>query len=181
MMMKLSTLRIVSFLAAALGALAGLAWHSLRPTQAAATNYPLFVVQPGTPAALPNFVTPANGCNWMGVGGQVFNSAGAPLNGLVVEISGTLGAAPVYHLTLTGNSPAIGPGGFLVTLGSQPVSSLNTLHIQVLNLNAAPQTDLIYFTTYNSCDRNMILLNFRQLSSGTLYRSYLPGLNYDIP
>lgn len=176
-----STLKILIFMAAALGVMAALAWSSLSQAQAAATSFPLFVVQPGTPAAMPNFVAPESGCNWQGIGGQVFNSAGAPLNGLVVEISGTLGTTPVYHLALTGNSTTLGPGGFVVKLGSQPVSSVNSLHIQILDLNAAPKTDVVYFTTFNSCDRNLVLLNFRQLSSATLYRGFLPGLNYNIP
>ena len=37
---------------------------------------PDYSFQMGTPAALPNFIDTDAGCNWMGVGGQVFSDVG---------------------------------------------------------------------------------------------------------
>jgi hypothetical protein len=118
-------------------------------------------LQSGTPAALQNFLN-SDGCNYLGIGGQVFKLSGATVSGLVVEISGTLSGKNVLILGLTGNAQNLGPGGYELKIGSQPVDSKGTLNIQLFDLNGAPQTPLIPFNTYADCSKNFTLVNFAE-------------------
>src|SRR3990172_11681189 len=49
-----------------------------------------FIEQAGSPAWLPNIMHPQSGCNWMGIGGQVFDAQSVPTKNLVVEVGGKL-------------------------------------------------------------------------------------------
>jgi hypothetical protein len=123
-------------------------------------EYP-YRLQSGTPAALQNFLN-SDGCNYLGVGGQVFKLNGTAVSGLVVEITGTLSGKNVLYLGLTGNAQNLGPGGYEVKIGTQPVDSKGTLNFQIFDLNGAPQTPLIPFDTSADCTKNFVLVNFSE-------------------
>jgi hypothetical protein len=116
-------------------------------------------LQSGTPAFLQNFVN-TDGCNYLGVGGQVLKLNGDAVSGMVVEITGTLSGKNVLNLVLTGNAQNLGPGGYAIKIGDQPVASSGTLKIQVFDLNGAPQTPLIPIDTSADCNKNFLLVNF---------------------
>ena len=122
--------------------------------------YP-YGLQSGTPASLQNFVN-TDGCNYLGVGGQVLKLNGDAVSGLVVEITGTLSGKNVLNLALTVNAQNLGPGGYAIKIGDQPVDSSGTLKIQVFDLNGEPQTPLIPIDTYADCNKNFILVNFSE-------------------
>jgi hypothetical protein len=133
------------------------------PNQAAGqpiAEYP-YKLQTGAPAALQNFLN-SDGCNYLGVGGQVFKLNGQAVTGLVVEITGTLSGNNVLFLGLTGNSQNLGPGGYEIKIGNQPVDSRGTLKIQLFDLNGTPQTPLIPLNTVADCNKNFILVNFSE-------------------
>ncbi|MEJ2600874.1 MAG: hypothetical protein P8Z00_21255 [Anaerolineales bacterium] len=123
-------------------------------------SYP-YGLQSGTPAVLQNFLN-TDSCDYLGVGGQVFKLNGDAVTGLVVEITGTLNGKNVLYLGLTGNAQNLGPGGYELKIGAQPVDSSGTLKIQVFNLNGVPQTPLIPINTYADCNKNFVLVNFSQ-------------------
>jgi hypothetical protein len=125
-----------------------------------APAYP-FGLQSGTPAQLQNFLN-SDGCNYLGVGGQVLKLNGDAVTGFVVEITGTLSGKNVLYLALTGNSQGLGPGGYAVKIGNQPVASSGTLKIQIFDLNGTPQTPLVPINTYADCSKNFILVNFSE-------------------
>ncbi len=137
-----------------------------------------FQVQAGTPVGTANFVEPNAGCNWLGVGGQVFESTERPVSGMIVEVSGVLMGEPVLLLALTGSNTALGPGGYQIKLADQPVESSGSLWIQLYDLNGNPKSDKVYFDTYggeDACDRNLIVINFAQV--GSIARDYFfPGM-----
>jgi hypothetical protein len=118
-------------------------------------------LQSGTPALLQNFIN-TNGCNYLGVGGQVLKLNGDAVSGLVVEITGTLSGKNILNLALTGNAQNLGPGGYEIKIGDQPVASNGTLKIQVFDLSGQPQTPLIAFETFADCNKNFILVNFSE-------------------
>jgi hypothetical protein len=118
-----------------------------------------YVVQKGTPVAIKNFVSPEAGCNWSGVGGQVFDLAGVPMAGLVVRIQGTLEGISVMKYAVTGSAVKFGPGGFEINLTNHPVSTQGSLYLQLSDLSGALLSGRIPLTTYNSCDRNLLLVN----------------------
>ena len=135
--------------------------------------YP-YRLQPGTPRAMANFIQPDAGCNWMGVGGQVFDIHGQPVTFLVVEVGGVLAGAEVFHLELTGNQTNLGPGGYLVTLSNRPIASSGSLWILLYDLAGQPLSNKIYFSTAQDCDSNFILINFAEAHPNSNPQAYLP-------
>ena len=137
------------------------------PTQMPATPMPtetslptiVFYMQPGTPIRIANFVKPESGCNWMGVAGQVFDLDGNPISGDVIEVGGTLDGQPVQQIALSGSSPVVGPGGYVIELSNHPVQSDGTIWFQLLNQDGNAKTGRILLTTSSECEENLILIN----------------------
>ena len=138
---------------------------------------PKYVIQPGTPLAVANFAHSEAGCNWSGIGGQVFNADGQPVTNLVVDIEGKLDGQDVLFLAITGTAPEIGPGGFVITFTNHPVASEGTMFFQVFNLQGIPQSNRILLTTYASCEQNMIVLNLNFMERKM--EIYLPSIYQD--
>lgn len=137
-----------------------------------------YALQTGTPVATANFLQTESGCDFMGVAGQVFSRNDQPVTGLIVEVGGTLGGSPVLLLSITGDSTALGPGGYEIKLADEPVASQGTLWLQLHDVMGKPQSEKVYFDTYsgeNECDQNLIIINFRELSTAPL-EQYLPSI-----
>jgi hypothetical protein len=134
-----------------------------------------YILQPGTPVAVANFSHPEKGCDWMGLGGQVFNTNSEPVLYLVVEVGGTLNGANLSALALTGSATAWGPGGFEIKLADKPVESSGTVCVQFYDLGGTPLSDRVYLTTYLNCNQNAILVNMVQPKAPGI-KFYLPAI-----
>lgn len=131
---------------------------SATPTQ----SFPIYVLQPGSPASLDNFANPEEGCNWQGVAGQVFDENGEPINNLVVRVSGVWNGNVISKTSVTG-TPAgspYGPGGYEIVLGNQAVDSNTPLALQVFNNDQEPLTEPLYIVTNAGCNENLLIVNF---------------------
>ncbi len=121
----------------------------------------VFVLQDGGPFYLPNFTHPDEGCQWMGVAGQVFDADGAEVLKLIVtagmdhDENGLSDAEAI-----TGGSTAYGLGGYEIQLASQPVDSAGVFWVQVRDQQGQQLSEQIYFDTYADCEQNLILVNF---------------------
>ena len=112
----------------------------------------------------------AFGCNWQGVAGTVVDSNNADVIGLAVRLVGTLNGrsiGPNGNLTtVSGTSPDYGRSGFEFMLGTVPVSSNDTLYLQLLDTSGVqaglPLSDNIYIDTFNDCKKNLILVRFKK-------------------
>lgn len=120
-----------------------------------------FMIQPGTPKRTVNFANPDMNCDWMGVGGQVFGDKGSPVDGIVVELGGTIAGTEISLLAITGNAPVFGPGGYIFELGNTPVASEGTLWLQLLS-EGEQQSEKILLTTSAECEQNLLLVNFSE-------------------
>lgn len=138
--------------------------------EAAQTRYE---VQSGTPAVMANFIRPDLGCNFSGVGGQVFGRDQAPVNGLVVEVHGPIDGEDQTLVSLTGTEPAFGPGGYLVQLTDKPFESQGELTIQLFDLTGKSESEPIPFDTSQRCDENLVLVNFVRVSPPDIYLPFL--------
>lgn len=168
-----SLTRVFAWFGAALFVLLLLAVSLRIPQSVSASEAQLkYLLQPGTPVAIQNFVQPEAGCNWTGVGGQVFNLERNPVIGLIVKVEGTLEGNPVLYYALTGSSIKFGSGGFDIQLAEQPVASQGTLKIQLLDTAGIPISASIPLNTYDSCDRNLILINLVEFPADLIY--YFP-------
>jgi len=127
-----------------------------------------YVVQSGTPVGIQNFVLPEAGCDWAGVGGQVFNLAGLPVPGLIIKIDGTVEGNPVLVYIVTGSSLQLGPGGFDVYLSDHPVATQSLLYLQLLNVTGIPLSTQIPLDTFSSCTQNLLLVNLIEINQDNL-------------
>jgi len=124
-----------------------------------------FGIQDGSPAYKINTFHPNAGCSWLGVAGQIFDSEGAPVSGILVEAGGVLGGGELSVITLSGMAPDYGEGGFEINLGDSPIASEEEVWIQLLDQANLPLSEKIYFQTFDSCDSNLIKINFIQTST----------------
>ena len=145
--------------------------------QAGALENPVFIVQPGTPAKLENFLQTGAGCNWTGVAGQVFDTNDFPVTGLIVEVGGKLEGSDILRLTLTGGSQTLGSGGFEIPLTDHVVASQKELYVQIFNLDGIALSDQIFFDTYASCQENLVLINFVAVVTDYSNFQYFPVIN----
>lgn len=109
-----------------------------------------------------NTIHPDAGCSWLGVGGQIFDTEGAPVSGILVEAGGAVGELDISGLTLSGMAPDYGEGGFELRLNNAPLNSQDEIWIQLLDQANLPLTEKIYFETFDSCDSNLVRMNFIQ-------------------
>lgn len=124
-----------------------------------------FEVSQGTPVSTASLAFyPERRCDWMGVAGQVFDLSGAPISGQQVRIGGFLGGKAVDMLTLTGLTSAYGTAGFYeFTLADKPIASNKSLWLQLVDQAGLAMSEKIYFETFESCDKNLTFINFKQV------------------
>lgn len=125
------------------------------------TNSP-FSVQVGNPTFINNIAN-ERGCDWMGVGGQVFDLSGAPITGLNVHLEGALAGVPFSLDALTGSATTLGPAGYVFNLAEQPEASSGTIWLQLDDGAGVPLSARIYIETSDECDENLVLVNFTQV------------------
>jgi hypothetical protein len=133
------------------------------PTETPFSGYYAFVLQNEINAIESALLKPNLGCNWIGVAGQVFDLQGRPVMGVRVWLRGTYDnkRKDLYSLTL--ESSPYGPSGFEITLGDRPLNSTGQLSIQLLDQAGIPISDRVYFDTFEDCQKNLILINFKQV------------------
>jgi len=134
----------------------------------------LIYLQPQSPVYLVNFLHPELGCTWSGVAGQIFNRAGEPVNGLIVEINGELDGNPFLGLGLTGTSLPIGPGGYEIQLSNKPLKSNHSLHLRIFDQQGNQLNETLPLVTYNDCQKNLIIINFTFLNEPLKEKTYFP-------
>ncbi len=136
------------------------------PTEAPVGGF-AFAVQGNGPVAIVNIAHPELGCNWMGVAGNVVDMSGAPVTQLIVTLGGTLNGKPVHPsgtmTSLTGLFRQYGEAGFEFQLGDKPVASKGTLWIQLGDQAGLVLSEKVYFDTFSDCEKNLVLINFKQV------------------
>jgi hypothetical protein len=133
-----------------------------------------YLLQPGSPLAMENIFHQERGCNWMGIGGQVFGDSGQPIGMLVVEVGGQLEGENIEALTLTGSASQWGPGGFEFGLAEKPILSSESLWVQVLDLEGNPLSEQVYIDTFDDCERAVVMVNFVHSSAIIYFQRYFP-------
>lgn len=130
-------------------------------------------IQVGSPAVVANFLNPDAGCNYTGIGGQVFGKDGKPISDqIVVKVTGILEEKDVEFLAVTGGYPALGPGGYEITLADHLAGTNNSLFLQLFDLKGLTISPLVSFNTYSDCTKNLVILNFVEAS--TVTNNFIP-------
>lgn len=107
---------------------------------------------------------PTRGCAWMGVAGRVFDIQNRPVKGIRVAINGWLGNRTIKLLSLTGTALQYGLSGYEFTLADAPRATVGQLTIQLFDQSDLPLSDLIVLDTYVECEKNLILVDFKQVN-----------------
>jgi len=103
-------------------------------------------------------------CNWQGVAGRVVDLQGRPVIGMRVHLTGIYDGKTIELTTLTGGASAwYGDSGFEFVLGDTILASTQSLAIQLNDQSFLPISELVIFDTYATCDKNLILINFKQV------------------
>lgn len=133
--------------------------HTPEPTFTP-TPFP-YGFQEGNPTYMTNFAHPEDGCDWLGIAGQIFDRNGEVVTDVVVKAGGELNGESILNtLSMPGAAKAYGPGAYELVLSTTPVYSEEAVWIQLYDLHANPLSEKSYLTTYAACDKNLILLNF---------------------
>ncbi len=134
------------------------------PTSKVTDSAYSFVVQPGSPANVSSSIMrPDDGCNWMGIGGQVVDMQGAPIVGLRVQLYGSLHGKIKTVPSLTGTVDRYGPAGYEITIADYPSATTRTLWVQLFNQSGGALSDKVYFNTFTGCEKNLIIIHFKQV------------------
>ena len=123
-----------------------------------------FTLQEGGPFYLPNFNHPDDGCNWMGVAGQVFDEDGFELLDLNILAGNSVDGEDDKQAAITGLSAAYGLGGYEILLSDHPSDSSGIYWVQVLDQNGKPLSERIFFDTLSNCEQNLVLVNFAPIT-----------------
>ena len=101
----------------------------------------------------------------MGIGGQVIDMSNAPVIGLIIRLGGRLPDVkiPEDYISLTGLALNYGRSGYEFKIADQPIASSGQLWVQLLNQSGGPLSDQVYFDTYDSCEQNLIIIDFIQV------------------
>lgn len=128
---------------------------------------PVYFIQGSAPAAVQNFAYPDAACQWMGVAGQVFDKAGAPVANLVINVGGVLNGTPIDLVGMTGTTQVYGPRSYEVKIGDQASDSHGSLWMQLSNTDGFPVSPRFSFPTYSDCTKNLVVLNFVEVDKIT--------------
>ncbi len=123
---------------------------------------PPFALQPGNPVLIPNIAN-SRECEWMGVGGQIFNLENQPIANLGIHLEGELDGESVSLDSISGSAPDIGPSGYVFDLADQPIASEGDLWIQLNDGSGTPLSEQIFFDTSAECNENFVMINWRQV------------------
>jgi hypothetical protein len=102
-------------------------------------------------------------CNWIGVAGQAFDLQGRPVPGISVQVTGPLYGKEIRYLSLTGAAPWYGAAGYEIFLSEQSVDTKGLFKVRLVDQNGKGLSPLISFDTSSDCEKNLAIVNFRQI------------------
>jgi hypothetical protein len=101
------------------------------------------------------------GCKlWLG--GQAVGLRRDPTVGITVQLGGYLGKT-ISQFSLTGTALQYGPAGYEFTILDETRPSKQALWVQLLDQTGVPLSARVFFDTEEDCQKNLILINFRQV------------------
>ena len=136
--------------------------ETFTPEPPAATSTPKMPFDATIQSIDSKIIHPDTNCDWLGVGGTVEDINNAPLLGVQIRVQGTLVGKTVDQIVISGLSQAYGRSGFEFVIGEVPVLSNDTLWIRLFDQAGIPLSDEIRFSTSAECDKNLVLIRFKQ-------------------
>jgi hypothetical protein len=116
-----------------------------------------YVLQNDAVTYTTNFANSA-GCDWAGIGGQVWDVNRSPMLGLRVHITG----GGIDEHVLSGSNPAYGAGGWERSVDVHPASGI--YYVQLESSTGELLSDIIVVQMIPTCGNNLALVNFIQVN-----------------
>ena len=142
-------------------------FYTPTPTPQTGYIYPFVLVKEPRFKASPynDFVpNPIINCNWIGVGGQVFDILGEPLPGIQVRLGGIINEEEIeYEYTLSGDALIFGLSGYEFKLGNKTFYNPASIFIQLIDKDGLPLSAKAHFSTTDHCTQNWIEIDFIQV------------------
>jgi hypothetical protein len=104
-----------------------------------------------------------HGCSWQGVAGQTFDLLNRPLPGILVQVSGTLGAEKLEMISMSGTVLTYGPAGYEIFLSNKAIESHDSLFIRLIDEAGKPLSAQYELETSGDCRRNLVVVNFKKV------------------
>jgi hypothetical protein len=119
----------------------------------------------GEPETMSNeVIRPQLDCDWLVIAGQVWDLQGDPVNVSVsIHLFGELNGFEIDQYREPGTEVAYGESGYEFALEGFVVASEDSLYIQLIDENNAPLSHTYLVQTYEDCQQNLILVNFKQV------------------
>jgi hypothetical protein len=123
-----------------------------------------FVVE-GEPRGIESsLLNPGRTCQWMGIAGQVNDLQNRPVPlGIIVQLNGAIDGKVLNLTNLTGTARQYGESGYEFTLAERSLATKGQVSIRLLNQEGIPISDRVYFDTFAECNKNLIIINFKQV------------------
>ena len=148
---------------------------TLQPTElstpsatATLTQTPTLEQMPFIPFGDPELLSsdlllPNLGCDWLVIAGEVWDLKGEPVIGLTLHLFGEIGGVEVDQQVVSGSAITYGESGYEFRLEGLVVNSWDTLYLQLVDTNGLPLSNPYGLRTYDDCQKNMILVNLKQV------------------
>jgi hypothetical protein len=104
-----------------------------------------------------NFANAA-GCDWAGLGGQVFDIYGNPKLGLRIHITG----GGIDEVVISGSNASYGAGGWERMVNNRPTDG--TYYVQLETSSGDPLSDMVVVQMIPTCENNLALVYFNQVN-----------------
>ncbi len=122
---------------------------------------PPYAIQVGSPKYMRAFSHTEQGCQWVGVAGQVFDDSGEGVSGLAVLVTGSINDRPVEQIVFTEKSGVYGPGSYELFLADHLPDGPSYLEIRLLDMEFKPLSDAVILRVPEECNKNLALVNFQ--------------------
>ena len=119
----------------------------------------------GEPERMSNEVLrPELDCNWLVIAGQVWDLQGDPVvESVSIHLFGELNGFVIDQYREPGTETTYGESGYEFALEGFLVDSEESLYIQLVDENNAALSHPYLVQTFEDCQQNLILVNFKQV------------------
>ena len=109
-------------------------------------------------------IRPGLSCDYLIIAGQVWDLQDVPVtDSATVHLFGTLGGFTIDRFALPGSAQVYGESGYEFVLEGLVVDSVDSLEIRLEDTNGLPLSAAYAIQTYQDCQKNLILVNFKQV------------------
>jgi hypothetical protein len=115
-----------------------------------------YILRNGSITYTSNFANNA-GCDWAGIAGVVFDTAGNPQSGVTAEVS----SGDFSQTAVSGSNTSYGTSGWEVYLNNEPIDQ--TFFVQLVSSSGTPLSQRIEVEMVDSCQSNLAFLVFDQI------------------